>query len=71
MDDNVVQALCQRSKDGAGHERPALHVTRLYVMANWRLNAISADHNGRAKFELLRARALPFAAKSSLHQKFG
>src|SRR5215813_7239712 len=38
------EALCQRSKDGAGHKRPALHVTRLYVMANWRLNGISADH---------------------------
>jgi len=38
------EALCQRSKDVAGHEHPALHVTRLYVNANWRLTGISADH---------------------------
>jgi hypothetical protein len=34
------EALCQRSKDGAGHERPALHVTRRYAPADWRLDEI-------------------------------
>jgi hypothetical protein len=38
------EALCQRSKDGAGHERPALHVTRRYATADWRLDEISAEH---------------------------
>jgi hypothetical protein len=38
------EGLCQRLKDGAGHERPALHVTRLSMTANWRLSGISADH---------------------------
>src|SRR5215467_1719235 len=31
------EAVCQRLEDGAGHERPALHVTRRYVTANCRL----------------------------------
>jgi hypothetical protein len=38
------EAVCQRSKDGAWHERSASHVTRRYATANWRLDEISADH---------------------------
>ena len=38
------EAVCQRSEDGAGHKRVALHVTRCYVASNWRLNGIYADH---------------------------
>jgi hypothetical protein len=38
------EAVCQRLEEGAGHERPALHVTRRYATANWRLYEISADH---------------------------
>jgi hypothetical protein len=30
------KAVCQRSENGAWHERQVLHVTRRYVTANWR-----------------------------------
>jgi len=45
----VREAVCKRLEDGAEHERSALHVTRRYATANWRLDEISADHHRQRK----------------------
>ena len=50
------EAVCQRSEDGAGHKRLALHVTRRYVTWHWRLNGIYADHNLGLTKEALKAK---------------
>jgi hypothetical protein len=50
------EAVCQRSKDGARHERSASNVTRRYASANWRLDEISADHRHNDPLFRLRSR---------------
>src|SRR5215472_5084299 len=41
------EAVCQRSENGAWHERLVIHVTRCYVAANWRERSFCGLHRAR------------------------